>query len=124
MHLEKNIIAEKSYTFALRIVKLSKLLIEEKNEFVLSKQILRSGTSIGANIEEAIGSQSRKEFRAKMSIAYKEVRETHFWLRLLTDSNYLEANLSRSLLADCEELGRIVGKILSTTAKRLNGANY
>ena len=78
-----NIIQTKSYDFALRIVKLYKHLSQEKKEFVLSKQLLRSGTSIGANIEEAIGGQSRKDFFAKLTIAYKEARESHYWIRLL-----------------------------------------
>ncbi len=73
-----NIIQEKSYDFAVRIVNLYKHLLQEKKEFVLSKQLLRSGTSIGANIEEAIGGQSRKDFYAKLTIAYKEARETHY----------------------------------------------
>ncbi len=85
-----NVIKEKSYAFALRIIKLYKYLCKEKNEFVLSKQILRSGTSIGANIEEAVGSQSQKDFIAKLSIAYKESRETHYWIRLLKDSDYIK----------------------------------
>jgi four helix bundle protein len=104
MMKEDNVIQEKSYAFALRMVKLYKYLVEEKKEYVLAKQILKSGTSIGANAEEGIGAQSRKDFLNKITIAYKEARETHFWLRLLTDSDYLEKKLSKSLLADCEEL--------------------
>ncbi|MBW6441196.1 four helix bundle protein, partial [Patescibacteria group bacterium] len=76
--MKNNIIVDKSYNFALRIVKLSQNLIKNKKEFVLSKQILRSGTSIGANVEEAIGAQSKKDFLNKMSIAYKEARETDY----------------------------------------------
>ncbi len=75
-----NIIQTKSYNFAVRIIKLYKHLSQEKKEFVLSKQLLRSGTSIGANIEEAIGGQSRKDFFAKLTIAYKEARESHYWI--------------------------------------------
>lgn len=86
---EEGILAHKTYSFALRIVKLSQFLIEKKKEFVLSKQVLRSGTSIGANTEEAIGGQSERDFFAKLSIAYKEARETRYWLRLLQDSNYI-----------------------------------
>ena len=115
-----NVVVVKSYSFALRIVKLYTFLIASKKEFVLSKQVLRSGTSIGANVEEAVGSQSRKEFRAKMSVAYKEVRETRFWIRLLCDSDYLDEKLSKSLLDDCEELAKIIGKILITTTRTLN----
>lgn len=87
--MKENIIQIKSYDFAIRIVELYEFLSEEKKEFILSKQLLRSGTSIGANIEEAIGGQSRKDFFAKLSISYKEARETHYWIRLLTDMNYL-----------------------------------
>jgi len=79
-------------------------LCEDKKEFVLSKQILRSGTSIGANIEEAIGAHSNKYFLSKLSIAYKEARETHYWLRLLHDSHMLNESEVISILSDCEEL--------------------
>ena len=105
---------DKSYDFALRIIKLYKYLIEEKKEYVLSKQILKSGTSIGANVEEAIGGQSRRDFLAKVSISYKESRETHYWLRLLRDSNFLEKGVAKSLLGDCEELLKILGSIQKT----------
>ena len=87
--MKENIIQIKSYAFAVRIVKVYKYLCEEKKEYVLSKQLLRSGTSIGANIEEAIGGQTDKDFFAKLTIAYKEARETHYWIRLLTDTDYI-----------------------------------
>ena len=80
----------------------------------MSKQILRSGTSIGANVEEAIGGQSRKDFASKLGIAYKEARETKFWLRLLTDTKLITPAVSSSMLNDCEELLRILGSILKT----------
>ena len=112
---KENPAMDKSYDFALRIIKLYKYLIEEKKEYVLSKQVLRSGTSIGANVEEAIGGQSRRDFLAKISIAYKETRETHYWLRLLRDSNFFEKDASQSLLGDCEELLKILGSIQKTT---------
>lgn len=115
---EGNVVREKSYAFALRTVKLYKYLIEEKKEYVLSKQVLRSGTSIGANVEEAIGAQSQKDFINKMSVAYKEARETHYWLRLLTDSGSFNAKLSASLLSDCEELLKILGSIQKTMKSR------
>jgi four helix bundle protein len=83
--MRDNVIQEKSYIFAIRIVRLYKYLIKQQKEFVLAKQILRSGTSIGANIEEAIGGQSKKDFLSKLSIAYKEARETNYWLRILKD---------------------------------------
>ena len=106
-----NVVQEKSYKFALRIIKLYKYLISEKKEFILSKQVLRSGTSIGANIEEALGGQSEKDFFSKMSIAYKESRETHYWIRLLRDSDYLDKKASESILNDSEELIKIIGSI-------------
>ena len=112
-----NVIAEKSYAFALRTVKLYKYFIEEKKEFVLSKQIVRSGTSIGANVEEAIGGHSEKEFLFKIGISYKEARETHYWLRLLRDSEFLEEKLANSFINDIEELLKILGSI-SITMKR------
>ena len=109
-----NIVRDKSYAFAVRIVKVYKYLCEEKKEYTLSKQLLRSGTSIGANIEEAIGGQSRKDFFAKLTIAYKEARETHYWVRLLTDTDYISQEQSRSLLNDSEELLKIIGSIQKT----------
>jgi four helix bundle protein len=111
---EGNIIKEKSYKFALRIIKLYKYLTSEKKEYVLSKQVLRSGTSIGANVEEAVGGQSRKDFTAKICIAYKEARETKYWLELLRDGEYLEKAFAKSILADCTEICRITGSIQLT----------
>lgn len=110
-----NPIQEKSYTFAIRAVKLYRHLTEKKKEFVLSKQLLRSGTGIGANVEEAIGGQSRADFLAKISIAYKEARETLYWLRLLKDAGYLSPVESESLFADANELCRILSKIITST---------
>jgi four helix bundle protein len=109
-----NIVQKKSYVFALRIIKLYKFLKSENNEYDLSRQILKSGTSIGANIEEAIGAQSKKDFISKLSIAYKEARETHYWIRLLRDSNYIDSNQAVSLLDDCIELQKIIGSIQRT----------
>jgi len=110
---EENVIKEKSYNFALRIIKLFKYL-SDKNEYIISKQILRSGTSIGANVEEAIGGQSRKDFFMKLTIAYKESRETHYWLRLLRDSHYIGNKEFESIIKDCEEIQKILGSILKT----------
>jgi len=109
-----NIIQEKSYDFAVKIVKLYKRLSQEKKEFVLSKQLLRSGTSIGANIEEAIGGQSRKDFYAKLTIAYKEARETHYWIRLLKDTSFLSEEEAQPFLNDIEEILKIIGSIQKT----------
>jgi len=109
-----NIIQEKSYAFAVRIVNLFKHLAENKREFIISKQLLRSGTSIGANVEEALGGQSEKDFFAKLTIAYKEARESRYWINLLTDTDYLTPTQSTSLLTDIEELLKILGSILKT----------
>ena len=109
-----NLIADKSYAFALRIVKMYKYLIKEHKEYDLARQVLRSGTSIGANVEEGIGGQSHNDFIAKMFIAYKDARETHYWIRLLKDSDYLNDKIATSLLKDCEEILKILGKILKT----------
>ena len=116
----ENVLVERSLAFAVRIVKLYKYLCEEKKEFVLSKQLMRSGTAIGANIEEAIGGQSDKDFFAKLTIAYKEARETHYWIRLLTDTDYLTKEQSESILTDTEELLKIIGSIQKTMKKKLN----
>ena len=109
-----NIVQDKSYAFSVRIVELYKQLCTEKKEFVLSKQLLRSGTSIAANIEEAIGGQSKKDFFAKLTISYKEARETHYWIRLLTDTGYIDKDQSVDLLRDVNELLRIIGSIQKT----------
>lgn len=112
--MKENIVQVKSYAFAIKIVNTFKVLQQDSKEFVLSKQFLRAGTSIGANIEEAIGGQSRKDFFAKLTIAYKEARETKYWIRLLTDTNYLDKETNRILLEDIEELLRIIGSIQKT----------
>ena len=109
-----NIILDKSFQFGLRIVKLFMHLRKIKVERDLCTQFLRSGTSIGANIEEAIGGSSRKDFKAKLDISYREARETKYWLRLLKDTNFIESNLYSSLLADCEELLKILTAIIKT----------
>jgi len=111
---ENNIIVEKSYAFAIKIVNCYKCLYTEKKEFALSKQLVRSGTSIGANIEEAVGGQSRKDFFAKLYIAYKEARETKYWLRILRDTQFINNNTAEDLLADAEELLKLLGSILKT----------
>jgi four helix bundle protein len=109
-----NIIENKSYAFAVRIVRLYQHLCLEKKEYVLSKQVLRCGTSIGANVEEAIGGQSRSDFLSKMSIAYKEARETSYWLRLLKDTDYLTPSQFSNIHSDAEELCRIIASIQKT----------
>ena len=109
-----NVVQIKSYAFAVRIIKVFKFLSEQKKEFILSKQLLRCGTSIGANIEEAIGGQSVKDFFANLTISYKVARETHYWIRLLKDTNYLSVDEADSLLKDVDELLRIIGSIQKT----------
>ena len=110
-----NPIREKSYSFALRIMRLYSHLCDEKKEFVISKQVVRGGTSIGANVEEAIGGQSRKDFLSRMNIAYKEARETHYWLRLLRDSGILTSQQVDPVISDCTELLKLSGSIIKTT---------
>ena len=109
----------KSFAFALRIVKLYQHLSEKKREFVLSKQVLRSGTSIGANLEESRGAQSSSDFQAKISIAYKEARETSYWLRLLYASKYLTERQFNSVHNDCEELIRILAATQLTMREKI-----
>jgi four helix bundle protein len=115
--MKENILLTKSYSFALRIVKLSQYLVEEKKEFVLSKQILRSGTSVGANIEEVNQAESKADFIHKLSISNKEAFETHYWLRLLRDSNYLTDKLAESLLNDCDEVQKLLVSSIKTAKK-------
>ncbi len=111
--MKESVLRDKSYQFALRVIKLYKYIAAEKKEYVLSKQILRSGTSIGANIEEANQAQSKADFIHKLSIAQKEAFETDYWLRLLRDSEYLTEAQADSLLNDCRE----VQKLLTTSIK-------
>jgi four helix bundle protein len=119
---EDNVILQKTYAFAVRIVRLSQYLIQEKHAFQLADQIRRSGTSIGANMEEAVGGLSRKDFVMKAGIAYKEARETHYWLRLLRDTDYLAQPQAASLLDDCEEILKILTAIIRSS--RETPTNY
>lgn len=113
MENKENVLRDKSYAFALRVVKLYKFLAEEKKEYVLSKQILRAGTSIGANVAEGSQAQSKADFIHKLSIAHKESFETEYWLCLLRDAEYLSPKQAESLIIDCKELQ----KILTTSIK-------
>ena len=117
--MKENLIQQKTYDFALKIINTSKQMQMNK-EFVLSRQLLKSGTSIGANVEEAIGGQSRKDFLSKISIAYKEARETKFWLRLLRDSNSMDTAHSEELIYQVDEILRIIGSIQRTTKSKLS----
>ena len=110
-----NIIEEKSFVFAVRIVNLYKHLNEKKREFVLSKQLLRSGTSIGANVAEAEQAQSKPDFISKMSVALKEASETKYWIKLLTSTGYLTEVECVSILNDCVELEKILVSIIKST---------
>jgi four helix bundle protein len=112
-----NVLLDKSFTFGVRIFKLGQYLQREQREFVIAKQVVRSGTSIGANSEEAAGAISKAEFSLKISIAYKEACETSYWLRLLHASDCLPPALFNSLHTDCQELCRILFSILRNTGR-------
>ena len=116
--MKNNVIVEKSFDFAVRIVNLYRYLYEEKKEFVLSKQLLHSGTSIGANIEEAHGGYSEKDFIYKLQLSYKELRETIFWLRLLEKTNYITSVQFNSMMDDANELRRIITSILKSMKEK------
>ena len=115
--MPESIIQQKSFAFALQVIRLYKQLLAQR-EYVLSKQLLESGTSIGANVEEAAAGQSRKDFLAKMSIALKEARETRFWLRLLRESDLAKVEVTNEL-RDVDELIRILTSIVKTTGENL-----
>lgn len=121
--MEKNILRKKSYDFALRTVKLSQFLTSEKKEFVLSRQVLRSGTSIGANLAEGSQAESRSDFIHKLAISQKEAFETHFWLCLLRDSGLIGERQASSLLGDCEELQKLLTASIKTAKRNLEAAN-
>ena len=116
--MKNNILRDKSYGFALSVIRAYQYLCDDKKEFVLLKQLLRSGASIGANIEEAIGGQSEKDIFAKIRISYKEAWAAHCWIRLLRDSGYRSETQSDTLLQDCEELQKIITAIQRTMKSR------
>ncbi len=111
---KENIIENKSKAFALRIIRLYKYLREKKKEYVLSKQIVRCGTSIGANVKEAIRGQSKPDFYAKLYIALKEAGETEYWLDLLKESGYIEESHYDNIYADCQEIIKLLVSITKT----------
>jgi len=113
--MKHNIIKEKTYCFALQVIQHYKKM-QQQNEFILSKQLIRSGTSIGANVEEATAAQSRKDFLSKMSISSKEARETNYWLRLLRDSNLCKNIDFTDLIKESEEIIAILTSIVKTTS--------
>ena len=114
----ESIIASKAYSFALEIIILYKQLVADKKEFVLSKQILRSGTSVGANINEALSAQSKRDFVHKLSISLKEIRETNYWLNLLKDSGYISEQVFKKLSEKCGEINKILSSIILTTKQK------
>ena len=118
--MKDSIVMSKSFAFALKIVKIYKFLSGEKHEYVLSKQVLRSGTAVGALIKEAEHAQSKADFINKMNIALKEANETEYWLMLLKESEYLNENQYKSLVEDCKEILRLLISIVKTTKQTLN----
>lgn len=115
-----NIARDKSKNFALRIVRLYQYLINDKKEFVLSKQILRSGTSIGANLAESVCAMSEKDFLSKVYIALKETEETLYWLDLLKDAEFIDVKSYESISVDCKEIAKILAKATKTLQAKLD----
>lgn len=120
--MAKSIIQEMSFAFAVQIVRFCRNLYTNHKEFVLSRQLLRSGTSIGANVEEALGGQSKKDFLAKMYVAGKEARETLYWLRLLRESDIIPTPQIHDLLVACQEIVKVLSSITLTTRQNLRDA--
>lgn len=115
-----NVIKDKSFAFALRIVKCYKFLVESK-EFVLSKQLLRSGTAVGALVREAEHAESTADFIHKMAIAQKEANESEYWIELLYQSDYIDAQLYKSIISDIQELNKILASIIITAKEKKYG---
>ena len=113
--MKDNVLLDKSFAFAIRIVKLYKYLSQDKKEFILSKQLLRSGTSIGANINEAQDAQSKNDFISKLSISLKEARETKYWIELLRETDYLTDKEANNILEDLIEVIKLLVSIIKTT---------
>lgn len=112
---EDNLIVRKSYAFSLRCVKLYKFLCNRDGNYIIGKQLLRSGTSIGANVREALRAQTRPDFSTKLNIALKEASETEYWIELLRDADYISDGQAESMLADCVELLKILTSIIKTS---------
>ena len=117
--MKENLTYKKAFVFAKEIVNLYKDLVEEKKEYIISKQVLRSGISIGANVKEGQEAQSKRDFLNKMNIALKEASETEYWLELLIATNYIDVNASEKLIIKCKELNKILNSIVKTTKKNL-----
>lgn len=116
--MNENAIKTKSFAFAVRIVKLYKILSDERREFVISKQLLRSGTSIGANVREAVNAESKADFIHKLAIAQKECDESLYWVELLRETNYLNENEFNSIKTDAAELLKIIRSIIITSKNK------
>ena len=116
--MRNSIIADKTFKFAIRIVTTYKVLVQ-KNEYVMSKQLLKSGTSIGANVREALEAQSKKDFVSKLGVALKEAVETEYWVELLSETGYLETVTAKSILEEVQEVIKILNKIIKTTKENL-----
>lgn len=115
-----NVVVDKSKVFAIRVIRLYQYLQKEKKEYVISKQLLKSGTSIGANVKEGVRGQSKKDFRSKMSIALKEASESEYWLELLVETDYIDQKQFESMDEDCVELIKILTAILKTSDDNLD----
>lgn len=119
--MAENVLKSKSYKFAIRIVKLSQYLVKEKSEFVISKQVLRSGTAIGALIRESQYGQTKKDFINKLNISLKEASETEYWINILKDTGYIDTKLYNSLISDCNELLKLLTASVKTAKRNLKG---
>jgi four helix bundle protein len=115
--MKDNIIKDKSKAFAIRIVRLYQYLLKNHKEYILSKQLLKSGTSVGANVKEALRGQSRADFISKMNIALKEISETEYWLEILHETGYINETQFTSIYKDCQELLKILYSIVKTSRK-------
>ena len=118
--MKENVVKNKSFAFAVRVVKLYRFLCEEKKEFVLSKQLLRSGTSVGALVREAEHAESRNDFKHKMSITQKEISETIYWLEMLKETNYLTEDQFISIQSDASGIIKLITTIIKTTKTNIN----
>lgn len=116
--MSENILLDKSYNFALRIVRLSEFLVEQKLEHILSRKVLDAGTAIGVLVEEGRQGDDRSEFAAKYSVANKEAFKTHYWLRLIRDAGFIGEKQAQSLLDDCDELKKLLIASIKTTRSR------
>lgn len=117
--MKESLVYNKAFKFSISIVNLYNYLCQNKSEYTLSRQILRSGTSIAANIKEGLQGQSRRDFLNKMNISLKEASETEYWIELLITTKYIDANASKILLTECKEINRILGSIVKTIKNSL-----